>query len=231
MIKLRFLVGVAVVLGALMTAATPALAEFQSLPTKAQTTSGKSTVPKAGEFVAKNTKGEVAGKITCLASHVVAQWSIRSPGQWFEEITGPGQRATKRGPHLQFTINWEATKGDCSTEVAGLKLPTTVEPCILQLHQKALEFNNVKGDVITACVIKVPSVGCLITIPTAEETKGENFQLSKIDLSNVGEKQNDKITVTGITQKVNPTKTCPLESNKSAELTNVEIEAEGENVV
>lgn len=230
MIKLKILVSVAVAIGALMAVAGPALAEFQSLPTKAQATSGKTLVLKGGEFVARNKANEVVAKVTCPTKGIKANWQIRSTGKALEDEKGPGQVETKRGPHLQYHIKWEEKAEECTSATGVGNLATTVEPCQLQLHQNAGQFTNVRGDVVTTCIFKVPGI-CEIKVPVLNETTGANYQLIGATLTNHGENQIEKVNVTGITQEVTNIFLCPLESNNKSELLNVELEQIGENAV
>ena len=52
MLKSKLLLGLAITVSALATAATPALAEWQSLSTKTPTTTGKITVISGGQWAA-----------------------------------------------------------------------------------------------------------------------------------------------------------------------------------
>jgi len=226
MIKLKFFVGLAVVLGALMATAGPALAEFQSIPSKGTATSGSFVNVASGELLAKNSKGEVAAKTTC--PNISGEWKIRSTGKISEETKGPNQQPTKRGPHQQFQVKWETTVNGCLTTAGGVTVPSNVEECQLQIHQQRGVVTNVKADVLTTCVIKVGAIGCTITVPAANEATGANFQLSKVDLENK-EGKNDliKASVTGLTNTSEPS-CAGVAAGNSAELQGLEIEALGE---
>jgi hypothetical protein len=232
MLKLRRLVGFAVVLGAFLVIVAPALAEFQSLPTKSQLTSGKIIPIVSGVLVFHNAKGEVAGEISCPVSGISGTWKIRNTGKFLEEEKGPGQRATKRGPHLQIEVNPEKAANGCEASAGGLKGTVTIPPCTVQLHQLPGAF-VAAGDVVTACKIeaKISVATCDIEIPAGNESTGENFQLTKTELTNKSNNQLEKINIArSITVKVSGS-LCPLESNKTAQLEGSEFEAEGENAV
>ena len=230
MLKLKMLVGFAVVLGALMATAAPALALFQSLPTKAQTTSGKVTIINAGTLTANDTKGASQGTVKCPAAGVTSEWKIRSTGKLTEETKGPNQQPTKRGPHLQFQVKWENTVNGCVTTALGMEFATDVAECQIQLHQPAGVLLNVPADIVSDCVIKVPNLNCTSTIAAANEATGENFQLTKANLNNKAENVLVKGDVTGLTQKAVGAG-CPLQSDKLAELRGLEFEPIGVNAV
>jgi hypothetical protein len=224
--------GLAVMLGAFLVTVAPAVAGFQSLPTKAQLTSGKLRPKTGGELIFHNAKGEVAGEVKCPVAGMSGTWKIRNTGKFLEEIKGPSQRETKRGPHLQLEITWEKAANECAAEAGGLKGTVTLEPCVLQLRQLPGEF-TAAGDVVTTCTIKakISVATCNIEIPQGNEGTGENIGLTTTSLSNNGNNQIEKVNIgQSITQKVTGT-LCPFESNKTAQLTGWEFEAEGENAI
>jgi hypothetical protein len=227
MLNLRRLIGLAVVFGAFLVIVAPALAEFQSLPTKSQLTSGKIIPLSSAVFVFHNPKGEVFGEFACRAEGMSGTWKIRSTGKFLEEIKGPSQRETKRGPHLQLEISWEKAPLECIAGAAAI----TVEPCVLQLHQIPGEF-SVAGDIVSGCAIELRWLlaTCKIEVPQGNESTGENFQLRKTDLSNSGSNQREEVNIASITQKVTG-KLCPLETNKTMQVERFEFEAEGVNAV
>jgi len=219
-----------VTLGALTATAAPALAIFQSLPTKAQATNGKSTVISSGTFSLSDTKGAEQATFKCPSAGMTVEWKLRSTGKLIEETKGPNQQPTKRGPHLQFQVKWERTTAGCIIATFGMEFPTDVAECQIQLHQQEGVLLNVPADIVSDCVIKIPGLNCTSTIAAANEANGDNFQLSKANLNNKAENVLVKGEITGLTQKVAGTG-CPLQSDKLAALKGLELEPIGVNAV
>jgi hypothetical protein len=196
MLKMKLLLGMAVMVSAFAAMATPALAEWESA---SSATSGVIKALKGGALTA--TFGGVTTTVKCQAGSIGAEWQIRSTGKILEEFKGPGQQLTKRGPHDQIVIkNWGSGKNGsetCVTEAGILKGAAEVAPCTLQIHQKAGELKEIPGDQVTECLVK--TLGCEIKIPpVTRETKGENWQLLGTTLENIGANQDDKANIKGI---------------------------------
>jgi hypothetical protein len=226
MSRAKMLIGLVVLAGMLTAMTASAYAEFQSLPTKGQLTTGKITVLKSGALVNKIGANEF--QVKCPISAIKAIWELRTTGKIFERVKGPGQQLTKRGPHLDINVlNWGETLG-CETEHIGVKVVVLVEPCIIQIHQKAGELTNIKADVVTECRAK--TLGCEIKYPVAEEATSKNFQLGNVNLTNSGENLKALANITGMT--TNQTKIggmCPFVGAGVGEVKEFEVEAEGVN--
>jgi len=139
MIKLRLLMGLALSIGTFLITATPVLAEFQSLPTKAQTSSGKSTVLKLGEFIGRNSKGEVDERFSCTAAHTTISWTIRSTGKASEDLPVPTKHS-QNGGHI------------CNSKSSGKPRKATAQPKLAvsnyQIPWNHASYNSIKNQVI-----------------------------------------------------------------------------------
>jgi len=231
MLKMKLLLGMAIMVSAFAAMATPALAEWESATSA---TSGIVKVAKAGGGVLTAHFGGVETTVKCQGASIGAEWQIRSSGKILEETKGPGQHLTKRGPHDQLVINnWGSGKNGSSTctgEALGLKEPAEVAPCILQLHQKAGELKAIPGDQVTECLVK--TLGCEVKIPpVTRETKGENWQLVGVTLENSGANQNDKGNVTGIKATAGGGSCLLPGTDTNASLTELEWEQVGMKAV
>jgi hypothetical protein len=199
MSKIKPLLGGLFTIALVAVYATPALAEWQSLPSTGSVTTGKIHPINGGAFNA--TFVGVSATFKCPASGIEAEWQIRSTGKILEEFKGPGQQLTKRGPHDQIVIKkWGTGKNgseSCLAEALGLKAGVEIAPCTLQIHQNVGATKEIAGDQITECLMK--GLGCEIKIPPVTvETKGENFQLTGVTLENKGENQFALAGITGV---------------------------------
>jgi len=227
--KLRLGFGLTVMIIALVTMTTSALAEWESAT---NATSGAIKVLQGGSFNA--TFGGVPISLRCQAKSIGAGWQIRSSGKLFEITKGPGQHLTKRGPHDQLVItNWGSGKNGnstCTAETLGLKEGFEVAPCILQLHQKASELKEIPGDQITECLVK--AIGCEIKIPpVTRETKTENWQLLGTTLANIGSNQIAKANIIGIKATASGGSCLLPGTTTNASLTELEWEQVGMKAV
>jgi len=162
MIKTKALLALAALAAVLAVSATPALAEFISR-------NGTSQGPAQLLAPAILTVGAGQPPLVCeeLGSGL---WKIR---------TKTGQAATSKGPHLN--ISGQFTK--CVAVIGeGITTPASVNAaCELQVAQIGTSGTAVTGSVAANCVVSIPALGCLVTVPT----KG-NTLLTKATLSKIG---------------------------------------------
>jgi hypothetical protein len=224
MFRVKVLAILAGMIAVLAVSAAPASAIFQNRHAGSQ---GKIRVINPGTFT------DGIATVKCETEGVTIGYQIQTKGLIKEHNKGEKQVQTKDGPHLLLQIKWEKQVAPTHGCKDNLGNAATVPPCELQIVQpfktgsKAIEL---KGGVVTECIIKDPGAKCEIKVPPANEGTGENFELGNTEAKNNGENVLLKSAITGITANSSGGGTfCPA-STHSAELGPLEGEAENQEL-
>jgi hypothetical protein len=186
MLRLKILSLFSIMAAVLAISATSAMAEFESKASPKQT-QGKINILKEGNF-------EINGAfpVKCPKAEIKAIYRIQQKGQIKQQ-----QLPSTSGPHLEIQV--KSWGNNCTTNVLGTEVPTTVNACNLVLEQR--QKTEAAGGVVTPCGIAIGTL-CKIQIPAGMETaansgQGINVGLTTVTLSNSGNNGIAKANING----------------------------------